>query len=140
MLKNDHSLIHAAKVCLFVSVIGESLGINEKDLLSLMMAAIFHDIGRINNTDDAKHGDRSVEKLKGHGFYIPKAVDTIIRLHSRGNSKSKNEHLVKIFKDADAIDRVRTNDLDERFLRFAETKKYINFAREVNTCLSKLNG
>jgi HD superfamily phosphodiesterase len=139
-MKNDHSLLHAAKVCLFSVLIGERLGLDEVDLLSLMSAAIFHDIGRVNNTDDAGHGDRSVKKLKGYKIDIPETVEAIIRLHSRGDSKARDNYLVKIFKDADALDRARTNDLDESYLRFSETKDYIGFAWEVNACLSKAIG
>jgi putative nucleotidyltransferase with HDIG domain len=140
VLKNDHSLIHAGKVCLFSALIGKRLGLNEEDTLSLMAAAIFHDIGRINNSDDAAHGDRSAKKLREYGFDIPETVETIIRLHSRGDRLSKEERLTRIFKDADALDRMRTNDLNIQFLRFIETKDYINFAKEVNACLSKLIG
>jgi putative nucleotidyltransferase with HDIG domain len=138
MLKNDHTLVHAAKVCLFSVLVGERLGLNEKDLLLLMTAAIFHDIGRVNNTDDARHGEKSVNKLKEYGFSVPGAVETIIRLHSRGDSLSKNEYLTRVFKDVDALDRVRTNDLDEHILRFEETKEFLKFSKEVNICLLKV--
>lgn len=34
-------------------------------------------------------------------------------------------YLLKVFKDCDALDRTRTNDLDEKYLRFPESKKLL---------------
>jgi len=139
LLGNDHSLIHSAKVCLFVVLLGRKLNLTEEEQLSLMVAAIFHDIGRVNNSNDNSHGDKSIEKIKEYGFVFTEKVNKIISLYCKGDRKTKDT-LIKIFKDADALDRVRTNDLDINLLRFNETKTLIETAKEIHKCLLKTLG
>ena len=139
MLGNDHGLIHAAKVCLFVALLGRKLKLSEKELLTLMVSAVFHDIGRKNNSDDATHGERSYSKMLEHRYSGPGELEEIMRLHSRADKKPMSR-LAMIFKDADALDRVRTNDLDTKYLRFEESKLLVETAKEVNACLLKVIG
>ena len=136
---NDHGNIHAGKVCLYTAILAGKLGISDKDTLVLMAAAVFHDIGRVNNSDDPSHGDESAEKLNNLDSDFWKSVEEVIRLHSRSDKKlstSRYAELVKIFKDSDALDRVRTGDLDERYLRFDESKSLVKLAKEIHICLS----
>lgn len=139
MLKNDHSLKHSAKVCLFAVIIAENRGLHLDDIINLMIASIFHDIGRQNNCNDAKHGQKSVLKADGMGYVLSDTVKNIIIAHSRADKKNQNE-LLSIFKDADALDRVRTGDLDRSKLRFEESKELIEFAEDLHKCLLKAIG
>ena len=138
MLKNDHSLIHAAKVCVLCAVLAEELGLDIKETLYLMFAAVVHDTGRENNSKDTEHGVRSTWNLI---YSMDEVVYDIVRNHSRADRRmgyfdeDRNKFLTKVFKDADALDRVRTGDLDESKLRFNESKKLIEFARRLHECL-----
>jgi len=134
---NDHGLIHAAKVCVLCAVLAKKLGLDQDSALRLMFAAVAHDTGRKGNSADAKHGERSVASLE-------KAIDSqtiaIVANHSKADRSVKDisvetKILTHIFKDADALDRARTGDLDEKYLRFEQSKKLIEFARELNRCL-----
>jgi HD superfamily phosphodiesterase len=143
MLKgNDHSLIHAAKVCLFAALLGKKLDIPEDQLLHILAASVFHDTGRTNNGNDPKHGFMAVKKLIYSSIQLSKETIEIIGCHclsDRTYKESSIEKLISVFKDADALDRTRTGDLDEKYLRFEESKELIQFAKEVNECLSKMN-
>ena len=139
MLKNDHSLVHAGKVCLFTALICKKIGATEKTTLKAMQAAILHDIGRINNCKDAAHGERSVVKAFYYGYELPADVATAINNHSKADKKLM-DLLTTILKDADALDRVRTRDLDEEYLRLPCSEELVEFASEVNKCLLKAIG
>ena len=39
--------------------------------------------------------------------------------------------IARLLKDADGLDRVRVSDLDPSFLRFKESLKFVDFAKEL---------
>jgi len=137
MLKNDHSFVHSAKVALFALLIAEQKDCNIDDMIALFAAALFHDVGRTNNCNDSTHGRKSVVKASSYGYVLPDKVQKIIVSHSQSDKK-KNTHdeLLKIFKDADALDRGRTGDLDESYLRVDESKTLIEFAKDLNRLIN----
>lgn len=136
MKKNDHSAIHAGKVALLCAVLARRLDLNQAETLELMLAAVVHDLGRIHNGNDAAHGSRSMMLALAAGVQLPYIATSIVAEHSRADRKNQS-HLLNVFKDADALDRVRTGDLDERFLRNKEARELIPFSKELNECLSK---
>ena len=137
MRKNDHSFIHASIVCLYSALLARDLDLSDDSTIKLMLASVLHDIGRVNNSHDASHGDRSVKKAKYFGINFNDKIFKIIAEHSRADSKATSA-LTLIFKDADLLDRVRTNDLNEDYIRFDQTKKYIQLAKDIRECLSKV--
>lgn len=101
-----------------------------------MSRKALHDIGRVNNSTDASHGERSVEKAFFMGFDLDEPTDALIRYHSRGDQAARSlpsslQRLLWILKDADALDRVRSGDLDVSFLRFPESSDLVGLAEDL---------
>lgn len=133
---NDHSLIHSAKVALFCAILAEKEGLTEKDTLILMLSAVVHDIGMINNINDTNHGKLSLEKLMKYD--IKEAVGKIVELHCKADFKAKLYPLMKYFKDCDALDRIRTNDLNVDYLRIEKTKTLLEFSKNINFIINEV--
>jgi hypothetical protein len=71
------------------------------------------------------------------GLHPSELLQNIIIYHCISDRKiihipTKWKILCYLFKDADALDRVRTNDLNEKYLRFIFSKKYVEFAKKLN--------
>lgn len=130
MYKN-HYMDHAIRVTILTYKLCKSLNVNEEDTVILLVSALLHDIGRKNNSNDIKHGEAGAELLE-EIFSNPKIFD-IIKNHSIGdrNIHSKYKDLIYILKDADALDRVRSNDLNIKYLRNKESLELIEFAKKL---------
>lgn len=136
-----HSTDHFKRV-LFHSLIlarMESLNNIEKDIL--IEASRYHDIGRGNDAICFKHGIESYKILEESNILdkYPEEERETIRyvienhcIHDKDfipiekykiENRDRAKRLLAIFKDADALDRVRIRDLDTNYLRtdFAET-------------------
>lgn len=132
-MKNDHSYKHAVRVACLVTLIAEKENVSDDDMLRLQIAAICHDIGRTNHKSDVKHGKASAKKAEQIGLNDEKILD-LISCHSIADSRFKknpNKNLISILKDADALDRVRTSDLDTKYLRFGSSHTLIKKAKEL---------
>jgi len=137
-----HGKLHTKRVLLLSLILAyyEKLNTEDKDILAC--AAVYHDIGRINDNVCYKHGEYSISKMLSQG--IIKDVNTsknqilkyIIENHcindeqafiniEKYNITDKNRalKLLKVFKDADGLDRVRIKDLDIKYLRTETAKK-----------------
>jgi HD superfamily phosphodiesterase len=128
---NDHSCKHAIRVACIVTLIAEKENVSEDDMIRLQIAAICHDIGRTNHKSDAKHGKESAKKTME--ILDEKTLD-LISCHSIADSRFKknpNRKLISILKDADALDRVRTSDLDTKYLRLNSSHTLIEKAKEL---------
>ena len=150
-LQGIHGIEHAYKVLLITQELGklEKLSVNQQELLEF--CAIFHDIGRVNDYADSTHGIRSIYKLKQNQFFGLTKFDNEltkyiienhcitdnIAFHNINNYDfDENEealYLLKIFKDADNLDRFRIGDFDPSYLRMLNSHKLIAFAEELNT-------
>lgn len=133
---NDHSHRHSARVCLLVTMIAQRLKIDPNDILRLQIAAILHDKGRHNNINDAKHGEKTVVWAISEGYNLDSIICDIIRYHCKGDRTASHLdaatlRLLWVFKDADALDRVRTDDLDQSKLRYQESRELIHFAKSL---------
>lgn len=108
----------------------------------LMKSAVYHDIGRTHDHTCYVHGKDSVKKLyEINGFSnidneYNEILKYIIENHCINDETAFNNinkykiqdkdralFLLRIFKDADNLDRVRIKDLDIKYLREAESKK-----------------
>lgn len=121
-----HGINHETRVLILQEIISLLLVETEKvsiDQEALRWAAITHDLRRKNDNHNIKHGHRSSQWVSQNlSHLIPQnsleKVQLINRWHSINDHKIPNLTTeITIFKDADALDRVRTNDLDPRFLR-----------------------
>ncbi|MFA5603676.1 MAG: HD domain-containing protein [Bacilli bacterium] len=152
-----HGLYHSEKVFLFAYIIAKAENLNPVDLQIITDAALYHDIGRINDCEDTLHGLCSANRVGNvinNDIYKDKEnlniLKAIIDGHSVNDSRrdcfiedyeikesDRYYKLYNILKDADALDRNRFysyNDcfLDERYLRTDMSKKLIVLSKEIN--------
>ena len=132
-----HGVAHSKRVMVLSEVLGIMHGCTNQ-IQILRKAAAYHDIGRVDNSVDVKHGFRSTDKAFLLGVLNPRQnkVDgeAMLLIDEHCLPDSFNDSLLlKILKDADALDRVRFGDqecgLNPRYLRTAEAKKLVGFAR-----------
>ena len=137
-----HGLYHSEKVFLFCYLIAKDEKLNEVERQIITDAALYHDIGRINDYEDSIHGYCSanrIEDVVNNSIYEDKENLKILKAIVDGHSVSDKRRdrfiedyeiievdryykLYDILKDADALDRKRFFDysnshLDERYLR-----------------------
>ena len=159
-----HGLNHNIKVLLFALYIAYKNNLDDIDLKILIDACIYHDIGRINDIYDEKHGLRSAEvisKIVDSKIYKDKEslnmLKAIVEYHSipdKFNKRIFNKYklqnyerfilLANILKDADGLDRLRTSinnktfsDLNPKYLRLDESKKLVKVSHVVNMIFYK---
>lgn len=145
-----HGVNHNIRVCLFAYIISSNEDITARDFALIMEACKYHDIGRINDLEDASHGKRSADKLTFLDNKYTKEeinyIKTIITCHSL-NDKEFNKVAIKngikdierckkmheILKDSDGLDRVRLHYpyVNEKYIRTETAKRMIVFAHEL---------
>lgn len=153
---DEHGKLHSLRVLLNSLTLGKIKGLDEEDLNILAMASVYHDIARINDEIDDLHGEKACEIFKdtvyeifGYGEYGTyyeennDIVEFLIKYHcidddlamkalseSEITDKVKAKKLFSIFKDADALDRLRfgVKGLDFTYLRNKEAIKLIMFS------------
>ncbi len=144
-----HTLSHAARVLFYTLMSSDDLSLTKDDVDILTYCAIVHDLGRQNDVMDSRHGDESVRLTKDIKSLTSlddegkKIADFIVQHHclsdetslekldkSDVKDKKRTERLYGIFKDLDALDRVRFNgvDLDVKYFRNKEIKKKLFIA------------
>lgn len=145
-----HGLMHIKRVLTHSLLLADELDYNEKDTNLLCWCSIYHDIGRTNDFVDENHGAESCKKLINLNLPLPYSdedkniINFIIKGHCINDSNaissisdyeiSDIKHAVnifKLFKDCDALDRVRIDMLDENYLRYEQSKKHISLAWEL---------
>lgn len=154
-----HGTGHTMRVLFLVLLLSvrEKLNPSEQHLLAL--AAVYHDIGRIDDNFDPWHGLESYRKLT-EGSLLPslppsdhETIRYIIENHCLVDRKAFNKikeyqvdnpervlTMFKIFKDADGLDRIRINDLDVKHLRTSSAQDLLLVARQLLDDSSILSG
>ena len=152
-----HGVNHAKRVlilCNCLLYLLDDKNIENKIILSL--ASIYHDIGRKYDSNYKSHGKsswRKIEQLKlllDEEDQIKETVKYIIENHSVDDGetnietyhivhRSRAKYLYNIFKDADALDRIRIGDLDTSLLRIKESKNLQNLANYLLYNIDKMN-
>lgn len=139
----EHDLNHLYRVSILSGMIHELVredydDLNDTTLIHVMMAGLFHDIGRENDEENTEHGTRSIELLDKHHIHISKDMRQIIEYHCKDDiqfpqSPPKIQIMYQILKDADALDRVRfgIRALDTRYLRLEISKSLVFFAHQL---------
>ena len=152
---SGHNISHIERVAVFSSIIAKKVGLSEDVKQLAILAAIYHDSGRITEGNE-KHGDYSAAIFrsmmsnslsKEDVNLVCAAIDlhdeekedpeTISQMMIRYRVKDriKLNAVLSVLKDADALDRVRfirsKACLDPMYLRFEESKKLIRFATEL---------
>ena len=135
-MEGDHGEIHSARVLLNCLLIAKEMKLTHHETDILAIASVFHDTMRDNDGDDVKHGEASAKYYaqfaKDHPALVnyEKVIEQIIKYHCLPDEIGRSEinkrylKLFYIFKDADALDRVRfgIRDLDIKQLRTPEAK------------------
>lgn len=138
METNQHDKLHSARVLLMCLILGKLYDLDEEELIILGTASLYHESGRTNECIDKDHGKGSASKYKNDKIfdYHP-VVEFLIEYHclpdEKGYKKIEKSFtsnkdsiilLYKIFKDADALDRIRfgKQELDVKYLRLEESR------------------
>lgn len=154
-----HGLYHSEKVMLFAYLIAKNLNLNPVDFQIIIDAAIYHDIKRENDFEDAFHGYVSAQHIDAvvdSEIYKDRKnlemLKAIVDIHSQDDKYAENNFynyeldesqyeryklLYSILKDADALDRTRFVEasmasLNPKFLRLDFSKSLISLAKDVN--------
>ncbi len=141
-----HGISHEARVVILQELITsiiiagnphEEVNINRE---ALRWASVCHDLRRIDDHEDYSHGNRAAQFIQESlseiipNDILPTVVDIILGHvppdHTIPQDKMTFE--LRVFKDADGLDRVRINDLDPKYLRNeASTLYLVNVAEEL---------
>lgn len=142
----EHGKEHCGRVLLLALTIGKFEGLSSKDIDTLALAAVYHDCQRVTDDEDDTHGmdvlkkhphlyrENYIASVLIHYHCLPDEIGRgFIENHWRGNQK-KIDHIIKlfnIFKDADALDRVRfgIRHVNLNMLRLPVSKRMTLLAR-----------
>lgn len=156
-----HTQGHCERVLMHALRIGEARHATDRQMRALAHASIFHDSRRKDNYLDTGHGERAAEYYKafcgeagcgeagGEGYkdmgFLPEAY-AAVWYHDRDDALGEQYireragtdadawlEVYHIFKDADALDRLRLGTwcLDPKFLRTGESKGMSGFAQQL---------
>ncbi|HAN10635.1 MAG TPA: hypothetical protein DCP90_08510 [Clostridiales bacterium] len=148
ILNSKHGPAHAKRVLLLSLIIGTREGLDERSIELLADAAIHHDIGREDETNNDYHGRKSVEKMIKnkldckYGDEDKRILHMVMDGHAVGPDRL-NELIVRydiwdidtanpilaVLMDADALDRVRINRLDPNCLQTDNAVQMVDFAQ-----------
>jgi len=142
-----HGIPHTVRVHMHAMDIAEALGLDEWERDALHYAAMWHDIGRTNDSVDPTHGTKSAEKVFALGLQTDVELRTLevalfaMTHHSRDDRHAERAALAlkdaepylrvfRVLKDADGLDRVRlgSGDLDPSYLRFDVSRARVDRA------------
>lgn len=123
-----HGKLHEYRVLIFAYLIG----IMENANIDLLCnAAKYHDTWRFDDGYDMDHGIRAFDWLKENDF--DEELCYIVKWHVPDDKFIPKMTLnLKCFKDADALDRWRINDLNISYLRTDSSKLLVEFAKKLN--------
>jgi hypothetical protein len=140
-----HGQAHVARVMVHAIRLIDATGQHEH--APRLWAAVFlHDLARMHDGLCYQHGPDAARRLRTEAALQERltevglteadfpAIEAAVRAHCAPKEVSRDhEHwpLIALLKDADALDRVRVNDLDPRFLRHPQAQQMIPFAQRL---------
>ena len=144
--EGEHGKLHSARVMLLSLILGRRLNLSNANMKKLCIASAYHDIGRTHDGVCTEHGIVSAKEYADDVKVADPYVEFLIKYHCKPDeegrieisrnkklNRMKAEILFNIFKDADALDRVRfgsiKNDLDLEQLRTPFAKQMTLIAR-----------
>ncbi len=161
---NMHGFNHNVKVLIFGLFLSQKYNLNNVDNRIILDACKYHDIGRINDLYDEKHGlngAKKIDKVVNDEIYkirenisILKAIVEFHSVPDKFNKRIFNKYklqnyerftlLASILKDADGLDRVRTSinnktfsDLNPKYLRLEESRRLVKVTHIINFIFNK---
>lgn len=124
IINGIHGIRHAVRVCMYAGVLSTLLKLSEEEWSLIKIAALLHDVRRIDDKRDSEHGVRCANWLKKnfHEMVILQpfrkeqlqSIATAIGLHEipyvemdTHEEYRVNNLIVDVLKTADALDRYR---------------------------------
>ncbi len=143
-----HGESHIERVMLLGALGAMAGGIDRRETEMLLDACAYHDVGRVNDSYDIYHGERSaavIGEITGREeSYDLTVIMCAVHAHSRPDEDMagvmelyglKGDEYACSFccmlKDADNMDRFRINDFDEKFLRMDYNHRFVSLAKEM---------
>ena len=142
-----HGLGHIERTILQGGFCAMAEGLSLADTHLLLECCSYHDVGRLDDTLDPFHGQRSARKLAeltGRQGEELKMMQTAVDVHSRHDSEfeqvyqvycpadiARTKLLTNMLKDSDGLDRARLGDLNPRYLRSRSSRERVALAEEV---------
>ena len=147
-----HGITHTKRVMLLALFLMRYLNIEDKsDIILVLVAALYHDIGRTHNRVDYNHGILSWKKLMQIEVSKLREVDPndlelaklLIENHCRLvefhtlvdeyniNDINRAKLLFNVLRDCDILDRIRIGNLDSLQLYFNKSKELILLAKHL---------
>lgn len=129
-----HGISHATRVLIWQELIAEYLANKGVSLnrQALRWAAVFHDTQRRDDFYDLQHGERAADWVKQTFAtkFSPSTLQTLIFLiRNHVNHDDLMTPELKVFKDADGLDRVRIpGELDPSFFRIDISNRLVDLA------------
>jgi len=136
-----HNRNHTERVLILSSLLAEEYKLFSKERKILYSAVVYHDAGRNDDSVDPDHGwGGYIEYIKK--FKMNDVVEFLIVFHCKPDATARrfldNKQmsmdtervwlLYQILKDADALDRIRFNGLDTKYLRLEKSHELIEIA------------
>lgn len=132
IIGGEHDQNHLLRVLILCIFLAEHYNIKKTYRKYLYNAAMFHDIGRINQDEDVEHGLLIYQALcKYDKKYESSLLKRLMEYHCKDDDLTiftdDEQILYKILKDADALDRQRfgLRELDESYLRLDFSKELL---------------
>lgn len=127
----DHTKEHCARVLLIAVLLAQQVNLEPHLRSVLALACVFHDARRHDDGRDVGHGQRAADYYRSycqaHELTCDERAYLIMAYHDRDDALGESALaglesgalLYHLFKDADALDRLRFGpfDLDVRYLR-----------------------
>ncbi|KAL7717050.1 HD domain-containing protein [Entamoeba marina] len=139
-----HGVFHTYRVLTLVLLISHYRNTPRAGQIG-SFCALIHDMARKKDGNCKIHGLASVhtkfyllkplcEKFSVSEYEMEIMKSAIAKHSDRTKQTEKNvvdDQLVSLLKDADALDRCRIDDMDEKYLRLKESHNLIGFARDM---------
>jgi HD superfamily phosphodiesterase len=147
-----HGVRHTQRVHIHAQRLVRELSCPESDARLVLAAALWHDIGRVNDGWDPQHGELSATRVVELDLHASLAgsdaglVLFAVRYHCRDDEHGelsavgeddpeRARRILRLLKDADALDRVRlgggAREVDSTTLRHPCTIGMVDFAVEL---------
>ena len=144
-----HGLMHTRRVMIHAAEIAAARRSPPSIRETVILAALWHDIGRTDDGRDYYHGAKSAGKVVGLGLHRGLPLPTVeLALFAVTHHSGDEVHgeraaedflersdaallVFRILKDADGLDRVRLGDLDATRLRLPGSDRRVARAEEL---------
>ncbi len=151
-----HGIFHNERVALLSLFLAEKLNLAEIDAKIAIYAALYHDIGRVDDSVDDLHGTRSAKLVNKLNLPLDDESMKILKiamtyhsladskfyenLNSFGTDRERTIMAFKIIKDADGLGRVRIGGghLNLKYLRTTEALKLVPAAFQLEYNYKKI--